>query len=105
MTGTIFVIEGPQYSAPPSWTKSSIMSTTTSARRMVLDALEDRRDPLAAADTERSEPVPALALPELGDDRERESRARGAERVAEGDRAAVHVRLLAIEAELLFDGE
>jgi hypothetical protein len=25
-------IDGPQYNAPPSWTKSSIMSTTTSAR-------------------------------------------------------------------------
>src|SRR5713101_8964359 len=32
MTGTMRAIEGPQYSAPPSCTKSSIMSTTRSAR-------------------------------------------------------------------------
>src|SRR5438477_12725477 len=81
------------------------MSTTTSARRMGLDALEDRRDPLTAADAERREPVLALSLAELGDERERETRTRRAQRMAERDRAAVHVRLLAIEAELFLDGE
>src|SRR5207244_13618082 len=69
------------------------------------NALEDRRDPLTAADTERREPVLALALAELGDERERETRTGRAERMAKRDRAAVHVRLLAIEAKLLLDGE
>src|SRR5579859_6661097 len=81
------------------------MSTTTSARRTALDALEDRRDPLAAADAERREAVLALALAELGDEREREACARRAQRMAERDRAAVHVRLVPVEAEVLLDGE
>src|SRR5260221_9825135 len=79
------------------------MSTTTSARRTALDALEDRRDPLTAADAERREPVLALPLAELGDEREREPRARRAEWMPERDRAAVHIRLVAVEAELLLD--
>src|SRR5919204_4771135 len=46
ITGTIRCIDGPQYSAPPSWTKSSIMSTTTSARFTPLErtALLGRRE-------------------------------------------------------------
>ena len=43
------------------------------ARRAQLDALEDRRDPLAATDAERRETVAAFALAELGDEREREA--------------------------------
>src|SRR5205814_2214246 len=70
-----------------------------------LDALEDGRDALAAADAQRGEPVPAVPLSELRDEGEREPRARGAERVAERDGAAVHVRLLAVEAEILLDGQ
>src|SRR5438309_3869707 len=61
-------------------------------------SLDDRRDPLTAADAERREPVALLTLAELVGEREREARARRAERVPERDRAAVHVRLLAIEA-------
>src|SRR5258708_4433985 len=75
------------------------------AGRAQLDALEDRRDALTAADAERRERVLAVALAELGDEREREPRTRGAERMAESDRAAVHVRLLAIEPEVLLDRE
>ena len=58
-----------------------------------------------AADAERREPVLALSLAELGDERERETRTGRAERMAKRDRAAVHVRLLAIEAKLFLDGE
>src|SRR5439155_9997567 len=70
--------------------------------RVFLAALDPRRDSLAAADAERREPVALLTLAELVGEREREARARRAERVPERDRAAVHVRLLAVEAEILF---
>src|SRR5437868_493695 len=85
-----------------------VTASGSTARRGVtpgLNALEDRRDPLTAADAERREPVLALSLAELGDERERETRTGRAERMAKRDRAAVHVRLLAIEAKLLLDGE
>src|SRR2546430_1037391 len=67
--------------------------------------IDPRRGPRAAADAERREAVALLALAQLVRGREREPCARRAERMAERDRAAVHVRLLAIEAEVLLDGE
>src|SRR5437867_2071431 len=70
-----------------------------------LDALEHRRNALPAADAERREPVALLALAQLVHEREREARARRAERMAKRDRAAVHVRLLAVEAEIFLHGE
>src|SRR2546427_12955737 len=67
--------------------------------------LDDRRDSLTAADAERREPVALLTLAELVRERERETRARRAERVPERDRAAVHVRLLAVEPKVLLHRE
>src|SRR5438093_7605471 len=77
----------------------------TSSEDPGLDALEDRGDALAATDAQRREPVVLLALRELGDEREREPCAGGAERMAERDRPSVHVRPLSLEAEVLLDGE
>src|SRR5438270_11332170 len=69
------------------------------------DALEDDGDALTAADAGRGEAVATAAALEFVKGREHESSARRAERVAEGDCAAVDVRLRAVEAEFTFDGE
>src|SRR5207247_9722219 len=74
-------------------------------RRVSLDALENRRDPLSAADAQRREAVSLLALAELVRQGEREPRARRTQRMSERARAAVHVRLLAVEAEVLLHRE
>src|SRR2546426_10706053 len=69
------------------------------------DPFDARRDPLTAADAEGRQAVTLLALAELVREREREPRARRTERMPERDRAAVHIRLLPIEAEVLLDRE
>src|ERR1044071_2887950 len=71
----------------------------------VLDALEDDGDALAAADAGGGEAVAAAAALQLVQRRQDEARARSAERVAQGDCAAVDVRLRAVEPQLLLDGE
>src|SRR2546421_5308776 len=69
------------------------------------DALEDDCDALTAADAGRGEAVATASALEFVERRQHEPRARRAERVAEGDCAAVDVRLRAVEAEFTFDGE
>src|SRR5919204_52230 len=69
------------------------------------DPLDDRRDPLPAADAERGEAVALLTLAQLVHQRQREARAGCAERMAQRDRAAIHVRALAIEPEVLLHRE
>src|SRR5262245_9837102 len=71
----------------------------------LVDALDDRRDALAAADAQRREPALPAALAQLVSEGQREAGARRAERMPERDRAAVHIRSLAVEAEILLDGE
>src|SRR5207253_9172984 len=66
-----------------------------------LRPLDARPHPLTATDPGRREPVALLALAQLVREREREPRARRAERMPERDRAAVHVGPLAIETEIL----
>ena len=63
-------------------------------------ALERRRLALADADAERREAVAAAAAAQLVQQRDDEPRAAHPERMAERDRAAVHVHLLGVEAEL-----
>src|SRR5688572_11998569 len=67
--------------------------------------LYDHGDALAAADARRGQAVALLAAAQLVEQRQHEPRARRAERVAEGDRAAVHVQLRLVDAELLRHGE
>src|SRR6266480_2113160 len=98
-------------SIPPRASRNPTFGTKTrsSAERVItwllVRALQDRRDPLAPTDAERREPVALLSLAQLVGERQGESRTRRAERMAERDRTAVHVRLLAVEAEVLLHRE
>src|SRR5205085_2168903 len=77
----------------------------TARPRPPLNSLEDDRDALPAADAGRGQAVATAAAAQLHERRQDEARARSAERVAERYRAAVDVRLRAVEAEFLLDGE
>src|SRR5262245_43829469 len=68
-------------------------------------ALEDHRDPLAAADARRRAAERLAAVLELAHQRQQQPGAGRAERVAERDRTAVDVDLPAIELQLLFATE
>ena len=68
-------------------------------------ALDDDGDALPAADARRADGELLATTAQLVDEVRRDARARRAERVAERDRAAVDVGPLAVEAELLLDGE
>ncbi len=61
-----------------------------------LEALEDRGDALPAADAGGDHPVPPTAAAQLVEELRREDRAGSGDRVAERDRAAVHVHPLGI---------
>src|SRR5438445_255649 len=97
--------EGPTHGHPPSPWRWAGQRGRAFCGRVPLDALADRRDPLAPADAERRESVALLPLPQFVRERKREPSPRCAEGMPERDRAAVHVRLLAIEAEVLFHRE
>ena len=73
--------------------------------RRTLLTLEESRLALADADAEGRQAVTAAAAAELVQERHDEPRAAHPERVAERDRAAVHVHALRIEAELANDDE
>ena len=62
--------------------------------------LEQRRLALPDADAERREPVAAAAAAKLVEQRDDEPRAAHPERMADRDRAAVHVHLRRVEPEL-----
>src|ERR1044072_5366239 len=78
---------------------------SSSAGEAISDAFEDRRQALADADAHRRDPVLAAAAAQLTDQGGGEASAGAAERVAEGDRAAVDVELLFVDAELAGAGE
>src|SRR5262245_19519419 len=69
------------------------------------DPLQDHGDALAAADARRRAAERLAALFHLAQQRQQQASARGAERVAERDRAAVDVALLAVELQLLLAAE
>src|SRR5262245_993776 len=75
---------------------------TASSTRL---ALEQRGDALPDADAKRREAVAAVPATELVQERHHETRTAHPERVAERDRAAVHVHALLVEPELPDDGE
>ena len=66
---------------------------------------EDRRQALADADAHGGDAVLAAAAAQLADQGAGEAGAGAAERVAEGDRAAVDVEPLLLDAELAGAGE
>src|SRR5687768_12082006 len=59
--------------------------------RAPLDRLDRERDGLAAAEAERYDPAALAARGQRVEERDEEARAGGADRMAERDRAAVHV--------------
>ena len=71
------------------------------ARRLILDALDDRRDPLAHPDAHRGQAVAAAGPAQLVDQHRDQAAAAHPERMAERDRAAVDVDLGRVEAELV----
>src|SRR6185295_18441204 len=78
---------------------------TRSSERRSGAALEQRRLALAHADAERREPVSAVPAAQFVQERDNETGAAHSERVSHCDRAAVHVHLLVVEAELAEDDE
>src|SRR5262249_11436668 len=76
-----------------------------SVARAPLRPLQQHRDALAAADACGGDAPGLAALRELEQERVDEPGAGGAQRVAERDRAAVHVHPLAVEPQLLLDRE
>src|SRR4051794_37744290 len=74
-------------------------------RTSPLHGLDDRRDPHPDANALRREAVALARAPQLVRDRRDETRARRAERMADGDRAAVDVDLVHRDAELFARGD
>src|ERR1700754_69615 len=87
----------------PSSPLSHLMVVDSEA--MGLDSLHDGRDALAAADAERREAVLAAGAVQLVDERAEDHPAGRAERVAHGDRAAVDVDLLHVEAHVSHEAQ
>src|SRR2546421_6840430 len=73
--------------------------------RALRDALKEPGLPLADAHAEGRQAVTAVAASELVEERDHETGAAHPERMAERDRAAVHVHLLLVQAELADDDE
>src|SRR5258706_2258558 len=84
---------------PPPGPRGPLSTLTVCFRRR----FQQDRDPLAATDAGAGDAVAPPAPAELEEERQDQARPRGAERVAEGDRPAVHVDPLAIEPQLLLD--
>src|SRR3954470_8868115 len=93
------------WSSPPRATTSSTRRSQRSAVRAKpsgsAEAFEDRRHTLAATDAHRLETERLVLELQPVDQRAGDARAGHAERVADGDRAAVHVEPLDVDAELL----
>src|SRR6266850_3875725 len=87
---------------PPTRSRRSESGARCSPSRLPLD---DHRDALATADAGRGQTVRAAAAAQLVHQGEEEARARGCQRMAEGDGPPVHVGALAVQAQLLLDGE
>src|ERR1700687_2479829 len=67
--------------------------------------LDDHGDSLPSADAGRGEAIAAGAAAKLIEQSDYQARARSTERMAEGDRAAIHVGLVAVESQRLFYGQ
>src|SRR5262245_32742369 len=84
----------------PSSGSSSSMGRSSGGK-----GFDDERGTLAAADAGGAQPVAGAAPPERMQQVRGDPRSAGPERVAEGDRAPIHVGALAVEAELTLDRE
>src|SRR3989442_3624158 len=92
----------PQPTTPTLFIDPPTYRSSTSFSRLPF-SLDDHRDALAAADAGGGETVSPLPPPKLEGKGQEQARARGPQRMAEGDRSPVHVGLLAVEAQLLLD--
>ena len=90
---------------PSTLASSAMPSPREATSSAALDGLEHRRQALADPDAHRRDPVAAAAAAELVQERGGEAGAGAAERVAEGDRAAVDVEALLVDSELADAGE
>ena len=75
------------------------------SRAVRASAREERGLPLPHADTQRCKPQVAVATAQLVQERDDEPRAAHPERMAERDRATVHVHAFLVEPELAADRE
>src|SRR3712207_4832646 len=71
----------------------------------LLDALEAQRHPHAAADAQRRYAATRTAAQHLVQQRDRDARARAADRMPERDGAAVDVEAVAVEMQLAVAGD
>src|SRR6185503_2259677 len=94
------------YAARPKWRaldpSMRVLSRSKKAApatwpRLAAVHFDDHRVALAAARADRRAAEPAAAAPQLVDERHQDAGAAGADRVAERDRAAVHVHLGLVE--------
>src|SRR5882672_7706658 len=82
-----------------------IFSSLTASKVFASVARNAHGDAHAAADAQRGEALLGVALLHLVEQGRQHARARGADRMAERDRAAIDVELRWIEAEFLADGQ
>src|SRR5688572_21003152 len=75
------------------------------ARLSDLEVLDDRRDALPDPHAQRGDPVTGPAASQLPDQGGQDAGPGAAERVAEGDRPAVHVQSLLLDPELADAGQ
>src|SRR5689334_16735855 len=91
-----------RYAARPNWKAEepsiSVRSRSKKAASAAID-LDDHRVALAAARADRGAAQAAAPPAQLEHERAEDARARGADRMAEGDRAAVDVDLVLVDAE------
>src|SRR6476659_7449881 len=89
----------------PSTLASSRKSLDIGAGEAISDRFEHGGEALADADAHRRDAIAAAATAQLPDERRGEAGAGAAERVAEGDRAAVDVELLFVDSQLSRAGQ
>src|SRR5438034_65805 len=79
--------------------------TTSMYLPLTREGFHDHRRALAAADAGGAKPEPLLGATQRVKQVDRDACARGGEGMPDGDRAAVHVGLVAVQSELLLYGE
>src|SRR5205823_8490157 len=72
---------------------------TTLFRSRLRKGFDNHGDALTAADTGGSEPMAKIVTAQLVENGDHETRARSAERMTKGDRTAVHIGFVTLEAE------
>src|SRR5690348_13539783 len=95
----------PQPTTPTFWMAIPFSSTNDDGCNGSGHGFHNHRDALSAADASGRKAVTGIAAPQFEKQRQNQPRSRRAKRMAEGNRAAIDVDLVAIEAQRLLDGE